>query len=83
MIKSLEKCIEDNKKSGGEEEFVIIPWKPSTERPTHSYRLSLGNMQASNSKMMKRGVNDKTVQYATESRCWSLSVRNRAIHSLL
>ena len=61
IIKNLEKCIKDNKESGGQE-FVIIPWKPTTERPTHKYTLSLGNMKMSNSKMMQRSADNKIIQ---------------------
>ena len=63
IVRYLRTCIKDHIATGRDADIVILPWKPNSTRPSHSYRLTMGNMRKSNSKMMKRGADGKIIQY--------------------
>jgi hypothetical protein len=65
IVDYLRTCIKEHVATGGNSDIVILPWKPTIARPKHHYRLTLGNMKMSNSKMMKRDDDDKIVQYVS------------------
>ena len=55
IISHLKTCINEHNKHGTKKaDVVVLPWKPTTERPCEIVQLRMGNIMKSNSKTARR-----------------------------